>query len=145
MRKYYPQVLSVHLFWIVNDKILLQRRYNTGYMDGYWSVPAGHVDAKESATNAIIREAKEELGVDFKPEELKPVYFMHRFENQERVDFFFRTSKIGVEPKIMEPDKADALDWFLLSSLPQNMVQYVRRAIESYLNGEIYSEFGWYT
>ncbi|KKT86389.1 MAG: NUDIX hydrolase, partial [Microgenomates group bacterium GW2011_GWA1_Microgenomates_45_10] len=49
------------------NKILLQRRYNTGYEDGNYSFVSGHVEQGESYINAIIREAKEEAGVELKP------------------------------------------------------------------------------
>jgi len=85
----HPQILSVHLFLLKEGKILLQLRKNTGYMDGWWSVIAGHVEARESATNAMIREAMEEAGIKLSREDLVLTHVMHRFENQERVDFFF--------------------------------------------------------
>jgi 8-oxo-dGTP diphosphatase len=45
----------------------LTRRFNTGYMDGYYSLPAGHLDGKESLIVAIIIEAKEEINIDILP------------------------------------------------------------------------------
>jgi 8-oxo-dGTP pyrophosphatase MutT (NUDIX family) len=41
---------AVHLLLIKNDQILLLRRFNTGWQDGFYSLPAGHVDAGESVT-----------------------------------------------------------------------------------------------
>ncbi|ADB86448.1 NUDIX hydrolase [Saccharolobus islandicus] len=140
----YPQILSVHLFLLRDNEILLQLRKNTGYRDGCWSVIAGHVEAKESATNAMVREAKEEAGITLNPKDLILVHVMHRFENQERVDFFFKANKWEGEPKIMEPEKAGEKKWFKLSELPPNVVPYVRQAIELGLKrGQIYSEYGW--
>ncbi|MCG2910013.1 MAG: NUDIX domain-containing protein [Stygiolobus sp.] len=122
----------------------MQLRKNTGYMDGWWSVIAGHVEARESATNAIIREAMEEAGIKLSREDLVLTHVMHRFENQERVDFFFSVIKWIGEPTIKEPNKAEALRWFELNKLPENLVPYVRQAIDlGLLKGQIYSEFGW--
>lgn len=46
-------------------EILLQRRCNTGYMDGkYDRACSGHLEKDESLSMAIIREAKEEIGID---------------------------------------------------------------------------------
>lgn len=138
----YPQILSVHLFIFDGDQILLMRRKNTGYRDGWYSVVAGHVEARESATHAMIREAKEEIGIELRQDWLRLVHVMHRFENQERVDFFFKALKFLGEPKILE-DKADDLRWFPVNNLPKNTVPYVKQAIDMTLKGEIYSEYGW--
>jgi len=140
----YPQILSVHLFLLEGDKILLQLRKNTGYRDGCWSVIAGHVEAKEPAKRAMVREAKEEAGILLNPEDLILVHVMHRFENQERVDFFFKAKRWEGEPKVMEPNKAEKVEWFKLSELPPNTVPYVKQAIElGLMKGIIYSEYGW--
>ena len=46
-----------------DNKVLLQRRFNTGYEDGNYSIVAGHVDPGESFTKYIIRkEFYSELG-----------------------------------------------------------------------------------
>ena len=44
--------------------VLLSRRYQTGWHDGEYSVPAGHVEAGETVTQAALREAREEVGLE---------------------------------------------------------------------------------
>jgi 8-oxo-dGTP pyrophosphatase MutT (NUDIX family) len=62
MRQGFP--VAAHLLLRREDgSILMIRRANTGYQDGKWSVPAGHVDPDESATDALVREALEELDI----------------------------------------------------------------------------------
>ena len=51
-----------YLVLIDNSKILLSKRHNTGFMDGYYSFVAGHVEKGESYSGTIIREAFEEAG-----------------------------------------------------------------------------------
>ncbi len=61
MRTKFP--VTVHLLFFRGNQILLARRLNTGYRDGEYSVPAGHLDGNETVIAAGIREAKEEIGV----------------------------------------------------------------------------------
>lgn len=44
-----------------DQRILLQLRINTGYCDGMWGCVAGHVEEGESASGAMIREARVEF------------------------------------------------------------------------------------
>jgi ADP-ribose pyrophosphatase YjhB (NUDIX family) len=132
-----------HLFLVKGDKILLLRRYNTGYEDGNYSVIAGHLDGNETFREAMIREAKEEADIDIKPEYLEVVHVMHRKSEDERIDFFFVAKKWEGEPKNMEPQRCDDLRWFELNNLPKNIIPYVKQAICCFLDGVFYSEHGW--
>ena len=88
---------AVYLLLQHDNKILLARRANTGYQDGKYSLPAGHLDGDELATTGIIREAKEEIGIDLLPEDVSLVHTCHRLTrsqaNQERIDLFFSARK----------------------------------------------------
>jgi 8-oxo-dGTP diphosphatase len=136
-------LVAVHLFFLKDDKILLLRRFNTGYEDGNYSVVAGHVDAGETVTQAAIREAQEEAGVVLQLGDLQVVHVMNRKSNDERVDFFMAVKGWDGEIKNTEPEKCDDLAWFPMETLPANMIPYVRFAIENYQRRIWYSEFGW--
>ena len=64
MRARFP--VTVHLFFLRENQILLLRRFNTGFRDGEYSVPAGHLDGGETVMAAAIREGKRKLGLIFK-------------------------------------------------------------------------------
>lgn len=134
-------ISSVYLVLIKDGKILLSRRYNTGYFDGNYSFPAGHLDGGETLKQGMVREAKEEIDLILNPTDLKLIYVMNRrIPDDERIDFFFAAEKWQWEPKIMEPDKCDDLSWFDITNLPENIVPYIRQAIDCILNNIIYSE-----
>ena len=141
MRARFPA--TVHLFLFRDEEILLLRRAHTGYRDGEYSVPAGHLDGGETVIEAARREAREEIGVEIDAAHLHFSSVMHRGEGDERVDFFLRVEAWEGELFNAEPDKCDDLRWFALAGLPENMVPYVRRALENHLRGVRFDEFGW--
>jgi 8-oxo-dGTP pyrophosphatase MutT (NUDIX family) len=135
--------VTVHLLFICEDRILLARRFKTGYRDGEYSVPAGHLDGNETVIAAGVREAKEEIGVDIEPGNMSFSSVMHRIEGDERVDFFVRVHRWQGEIVNAEPDKCDDLRWVNVNELPDNTIPYVQRAIMNQLNGVTFDEFGW--
>ena len=122
------------------NEILMQRRLNTGYEDGNYGFVSGHVEEGESYKNAIIREAKEEAGIDLKVEHLRFVHLMHRKEDDYN-DVFFITEQWGGEIKNMEPDKCDDLRWFDKDNLPENTIPYIRKVLKYVDGGVLYSEY----
>lgn len=135
-----------YLFLIQDNKILLQRRFQTGFEDGKYGVPAGHLDGGESAKQGCIREMKEEINITIDSNDLQVVHVMHRnAAHDERIDFFMVASEYSGEIKNNEPNKCDDLSWFGLDDLPENMVEYVRSALEEYKKGNLYSEYGWHS
>lgn len=44
--------VAIHVFLVRDDEVLLLKRFNTGYKDGFWGVPAGHLEADETVWEA---------------------------------------------------------------------------------------------
>ena len=141
MRTRFP--VTVHLLFFRENQILMLRRFNTGYADGLYSVPAGHLDGGETILTAGAREAQEEVGVRIEAEDMTITTVMHRIEDDERVDFFVHVQKWDGEPFNAEPEKCDDMRWVNIDQLPENTVEYVRRSIANHLNGVRFDEFGW--
>lgn len=137
-------VVAVHLILIEDGKILLLRRYHTGYEDGNYSVVAGHIDGDESVIKAMQREALEEAGITIKEEDLKVVHVMHRkAKDRESIDYFLTCKNYEGAITIMEKDKCDELAFYDLDNLPSNVIPYVRKGIEYYQNHIPFSVYGW--
>ena len=49
------------------QKILLTKRNVDPYKE-FWCFPGGHIDAGETAEQAVVREVKEETGLDIQPQ-----------------------------------------------------------------------------
>ncbi len=134
-RNRYP--VAIHLLFRRGNAMLLSRRWQTGWRDGEYSVPAGHVEQGETVTQAAVREAWEEVGLRLDPAALEVVHVMHRAGDDgaghqrpedERIDFFLRVRTWAGEPVNAEPEKCDDLRWCELDELPENVVPYVRHA-----------------
>ena len=135
--------VAVHLLLWKDDKVLLLRRYNTGYEDGMYSLIAGHVDGDEEIKAAMIREAKEEAGIMISPQDLQVISIMHRKSEEERIDFFLATELWTGNVTNLEPDKCDQLAWFCPDELPENVIPYIKRALDNYRVGKLFDSFGW--
>ena len=141
MRAVFP--VTVHLLFFRGDQVLLLRRFNTGYADGQYSVPAGHLDGGETVIAAARREGLEETGVRIEAEEVAFSSVVHRKDGDERVDFFVHVRNWQGEPANTEPEKCDELRWVNINELPDNVIPYVRKAIQNHLLGISFNEFGW--
>ena len=101
-------VPAAYLVPVKDNKVLLLKRKNTGFHDGEYSFIAGHVEDRESFSEAIIREAREESGMILKAEDIKAAHIMHRnSDDAVRVDVFFTVSRWEGEPENLEPEKCD--------------------------------------
>lgn len=138
--------LSLSVFMILRDgnRVLLIKRGNTGWMDGYYSLPAGAIDGDESLTHEIVRETKEEVNVDVDVKDAIYVHTMHNTTNgEEWVGSYFMTEKWKGEPIVNEPHKHTEVRWVDIDDIPEKTIPYVKQALKAVGNKEIYSEFGW--
>ncbi|MDP3244514.1 MAG: NUDIX domain-containing protein [bacterium] len=147
-RKRHQNIPASYLILIKNNKVLLLKRFNTGFEDGKYSLIAGHVNQGETFTQCVIREAEEEAGILLKPNNLEVVHVMHRnsgtTENNERVDVFFIARQWQGEPQNKEPHKCDDLAWFDFDKLPDNTIPYIKQALACVKDKIFYSEHGWH-
>jgi len=127
-------------------KVAFIKRHNTGWMDGYYGLPAGKVEQDEPCVLGAVREAKEEAGVDLKPQDLRHKITIHRNEQSKVplwMDVYFEASAWAGEPYNAEPEASSELAWLDLDDLPDNIVEAQRYALEQIKKGEQYGEFGW--
>jgi 8-oxo-dGTP diphosphatase len=59
------------------DHVLLALRDGTGYADGHWNLPSGKLEQGEDALSAVIREAREEIGVQLGSDAPRMVATVH--------------------------------------------------------------------
>jgi len=133
--------ISVQLILAKENSILLLRRFNTGYADGHYCLPAGHVEENEEAKEAMIREAKEEIGIDLVKDNLELVHVLHRKAvGITYIDFIFKATEWNGKIKLMESDKCDEIRWVSLTDLPSNVIPFTRKLLET---KDMYIPYGW--
>lgn len=127
-------------------KILLTRRYNTGYADGQYQIPAGHIHSDEYPTEAAIREAQEELGIDISTKDVMFVHARYRINHidttGDNVDYFFKVTQWVNEPYNAEPEECDEIMWVSYDELPPNLILGTREVLECIRAGVSFSETG---
>lgn len=144
----HTNIPASYLLLFKDKKVLLLRRFNTGYEDGQYSFIAGHVEKGETFSQCIIREAFEEANITIEQKDLKVSHVMHRNsgldKDDERVDIFFTVTKWSGELQNKEPNKCDDLSWFDLDNLPNNIIPYIKEVLENINKNIFYSEHGWF-
>ncbi|MER7419128.1 NUDIX domain-containing protein [Micromonospora peucetia] len=98
-------------------KLLLGRRTD----DGRWSVVSGIIEPGEQPATAVVREVREEAGLEVEPVRLSSVVsHPHTYPNGDRCEFLnlgFRCRLVGGTARIND-DELLAVGWFPPDRLP---------------------------
>lgn len=129
---------SVYLIIRNEEKqILLQRRQGTKLWPGFLALPAGHIDEGENAYDAVIREAKEELGIEISINNIIDTFVVNRRNKSlpPYYDVYFEIDNYTGELKINEPEKCSELVWSDINNLPEDMIDFEIEAIKNNQKG----------
>lgn len=102
-----------------NGRVFLSKRGNKAYNEkGKWECPGGALEFGDSFEDTIVREIQEEFGIIVRVvDQLEPFNHLIPEENQHWVALCFVCAISNGEPKIMEPDKSEAIGWFTISEM----------------------------
>lgn len=135
--------IGCEIFIRKGDQILLGKRINC-FGAGTWALPGGHLEFNEKLVDAVCREAKEELGADISPCELKMVSVVDDFKTggtTHYVHISFELREPQFTPVIMEPDRCEEWRYFPLDELPLgNFFPPHAGIIENYLKERLYTD-----
>lgn len=132
-------VPSVFAAIIRDGKVLMLRRAHTGWLDGWYDLPAGHLEDQEKLKDGAVRELAEETGLSAKPADLRLIHIYQNHHNaaSPHYGYIFIVAKWRGEPRIMEPGKCDDLGWFAPDHLPAKTAPYVRQALKNLGKAEV--------
>jgi len=98
-------------------RLLVARRAPGQHLEGLWEFPGGAVEVGERAEDALVRELREELGVDI--EVADPLTFAwHRDERREILLLFYRACLIEGEPRGLQGQEVRWVTPDELATLP---------------------------
>ncbi|GAA2407498.1 hypothetical protein GCM10010191_14790 [Actinomadura vinacea] len=141
----YRSTIDVHVILEREGEILLLERQGTGYCDGMFQPPSGHLEDGETVIQGAAREAREEVGVHIDPADLRLATVVHYRQRPEltRIGFFFATDRWVGEPYNAEPDECAKILWTDPAVLPSNTIDYPAAGVRAYLAGIPLTTYGW--
>ena len=138
MLREYPEapIVGASAIIIRGDRVLLIRRGNDPDR-GRWSIPGGAVELGETLQQAVLREVREECGLDVEIGDIVNVYDLIIPDGEGRIRFHYVLIHFVAHYRGGEPTPAsDALEmtWASEEELPQlDMPDRIRQAISKVL------------
>lgn len=129
----YPKISPAVIAAITcNDKILLARGKH--FRSAFYSLIAGYVDVGETLEQAVIREAKEEAGIDV----TNVRYFGNQpwpFSGSQMIGFFAEADE--TQPIAICEDELHDARWFAIDNLPEipGVISIAGEMIRAFKNG----------
>lgn len=136
---------TVNVLIINGDTVLLGRRANTGWMDGFLWPPSGHIEANETPAAAALREIQEELGATVDPRDLSFTFVAARKTDYgESVAYVFTIRDKEYSYTNAEPDRCTELVWADLHNLPNDVVEQFKEMVKQGIrHSKRYLELGY--
>lgn len=124
---YFPDPkVAAAAFLQCDEKVLLVKRVFDP-MQGYWSLPAGFINAFEDPARAVEREVKEETGLDVTAGELMQVVTGREHPRGADLVLIYRVHLIG--GTVEASDDAAEAAFFALDNLPPIAFRATRQAL----------------
>ena len=117
------------------DKILLVKRRTVPFK-GYWALPGGRVEVGETVEQAIVREVKEETGLDIAITRKIGEYHEQGVEDNVKYDYYpacFLVKIVGGEIRKQESEIED-IKVFSLDEVPAALAFEHAQMIKDYLS-----------
>lgn len=119
-----------------DKRILISERPNGKFMQGFWEFPGGKLEKGENPEICLIREIKEEIGVDLENFCFSPLIFtLNEYEN---FDVLLLLYICREWEDIVSPKENQNIKWVFVNKLfdcnllpgDQKLIPYIRDAIK---------------
>lgn len=128
--------IAVKAFVINNGKLLIVKRADDDrYMPGVWEVPGGKLDSGEDIETGLLRETKEETGLDIEIQrEISERYFT-RFDVKIKMHIFL-CNAIGEFGKIDLSEEHTEYEWIEIEKCKEKLAEFFHPEADLLLNLE---------
>lgn len=131
--RYYDRHIACDGLIVEDGKIILMLRGKDNHK-GRWALIGGYLDWNETVEEGVVREVKEEIGVDAEVVKLFGVYSDPKRDpgDLQNVAVVFLL-KLLTRDFVLKKDEVLDLRWFPFDKLPVNMAFDHRKIIEEYI------------
>ncbi|MEX0672930.1 MAG: NUDIX domain-containing protein [Candidatus Paceibacterota bacterium] len=108
---------------------------------GSWTFPGGSVEFNENLADAVLREVKEETGLEVDPTSLQLISVADDKLEKKKVHFVtigFLVPDITGEATVMEPDEITEWRWFEIDDLPTPLFKPTKKMVEQHRENKLY-------
>ena len=91
-------VLVAAAVLVERGRVLLTQRKRGAHLEGLWEFPGGKVEEGEDPRDALVRELREEVGIEADVGEIVEVTF-HRYESKSVLLLFYLASRRAGSPE----------------------------------------------
>lgn len=112
--------VGVGVFVERDERVLLGLRKGE-YGKNTWAFPGGHLEFNETIEECVLRELKEETGLDGDFQGVE-IVTNDRFNSRHYITLFGQVVIANdAEPQALEPDKTEEWKWFRYDEIPNNI------------------------
>jgi 8-oxo-dGTP pyrophosphatase MutT (NUDIX family) len=126
----FKQPIALLLILRQENKIYLQLRKNSSFSNQYCFI-AGHLEKDEGLKEGMIREAKEEVGININPDDLELRLILYDKRGNGYMQVYFECHHWQGSVHNCEPDRCHEIiltDW---SNIPKNVPDFIKEAINA--------------
>ena len=109
-----------------SNQILLAK-VKRGHFTGFWTLPGGYMDHDEHPSIGCVRETMEELGIDIKLNDIKPVITQKIFNDEgiSFVSFTYQATWNGdIKQLTLQTEEIEEASWFSPDEALENAVSF---------------------
>ena len=120
---------------LLRDRMVLLGRRRGSHGAGEYSTPGGHLDHLESFEECARRETREECGLEIASVRFQFVANVTTYAPRHYVHIGLLADWVAGEPRVLEPDKCEAWDWWPLDAPPEPLFEMTRLALDALRTG----------